>query len=344
MSRLADAFLWQSESCAALGSPFMGQLMRLCAERWPEKGAVAERARAWPGDLGPMAASLPLRIAGGLHALVLTGLSQRLAHVYPPNRADDEALWDEVARALEVHADFLLDWIESPPQTNEVRRAAALIPVAHLLAARFGLPLRLSEMGASAGLNLNFDQFHLATGTKTYGPDSAVHLAPDWTGPCPPPAALRIAERRGVDLNPLDPTAPEDALRLTAYLWPDQADRLARTRAAMALAPAKVDRDDAAAWLQNRLGHVAGQAHLIYTTIAWQYLPSETKAACRAALEAAGAKASDTHPLAFLTMEADDQTPGAALTLELWPGSTRQTLARVDFHGRWITWQGPVAL
>ena len=48
---------------------------------------------------------------------------------------------------------FLLDWVQSPPQTNEVRRSAGLIASAHWLDARFRLPLHLSELGASVDLN-----------------------------------------------------------------------------------------------------------------------------------------------------------------------------------------------
>ncbi|MGX9355155.1 DUF2332 domain-containing protein [Roseobacteraceae bacterium S113] len=342
--RLSHAFTWQSDSCRALGSPFMGRLMALCAERWPEQGAVALKARNWPGDLGPKSASLPLRIAGGLHALVLTGQSPSLAAVYPPHSATDDALWAQVNTALEEHKSFLLNWIDSAPQTNEVRRSAALIPVAHMLAARFDMPLRLSELGASGGLNLNFDRFSLRAGDTHYGNDSDVALAPDWTGQAPAPSALRIAERRGVDLNPLNANAPDDALRLMAYLWPDQADRLARTRAAIALPQAEVDRADAIEWLSTRVSATAGHIHLIYSTIAWQYFPEAAQDKGRALIETAGRHATEAAPLAWLTMEADVGDRGAALTLRLWPGDLMLPLARVDFHGRWLDWIGPVTL
>ena len=58
-------------------------------------------------------------------------------------------------------------------------------------------------------------------------------LTPDLAGPLPPVSALNIIDRAGVDLNPLDPN--KDKLRLLAYLWPDQPERLALTRAALAL-------------------------------------------------------------------------------------------------------------
>ncbi|HBR62030.1 MAG TPA: DUF2332 domain-containing protein, partial [Rhodobacteraceae bacterium] len=100
---------------------------------------------------------------------------------------------------------------------------------------QYKLPILLSELGASAGLNLGFDRFALNVPGHRFGPDQPVlDLAPDWHGPVPTGLWPHIAERRGVDLNPLDPTKPEDATRLIAYLWPDQPERIARTRAAIA--------------------------------------------------------------------------------------------------------------
>ena len=39
-------------SCAALGSPFMVQLMGLLARHWPDDTAVARRFADWPGSIG----------------------------------------------------------------------------------------------------------------------------------------------------------------------------------------------------------------------------------------------------------------------------------------------------
>ena len=45
--------------------------------------------------------------------------------------------------------------------------------------------------------------------------------------------------------------------------------------------------------------------------------------------------------LARFSMEADGDGPGAAMTLDLWPGGRRLSFGRIDFHGRWIDWQPP---
>ena len=332
-----DAFDYQSKACATLGSPFMEQLMRLCAERdWPA-GAVRDRIFGWQGELGPRGQSVPLRLAGGLHALRLNS-NAVLDPVYPPVVANDDALWDAVAEVLVAEEPFLMDWLDSAPQTNEVRRSGPLIALGHWLTHRAGLPLRTSELGASGGLNLHWDAFALEIGGRFFGaPDPALTLRPDWTGPLPQSDRPRVVERAGVDLNPLDPAA--DALRLQAFLWPDQPERLRLTQAAIAASRTPVDKGDAIDWLAGRMAHRTGTLHLIYTTVAWQYFPADKQAEGKAMIEAAGASATADTPLAWFGMENDGEMKGAALTLRLWPGDLTFDMGRADFHGRWIDWR-----
>ena len=337
---VAEAFNFQSQACDSLGSPFMSQLMRLCARRtWPDCD-VTRRVFGWQGDLTPRGQSVPLRLAGALHALVLQGHAG-LARVYPPVQADDESLWQAVTGALVEDGAAIDRWLDSAPQTNEVRRAATLIAVGHLLADRFNLPIRTSELGASGGLNLHWDAYGLIAGDTRFGPDPApLVLTPEWDGTLPPHTPPQIASRAGVDLNPLNPVDPADALRLQAYLWPDQPYRLDLTRAAIATASTPVTRGDAIDWLARRLDHMEGQLHLIYSTVAWQYFPSDAQARGAAMIAEAGAEATKDCPLAWFGMENDGSAPGAALTLRLWPGDLTLDLGRADFHGRWIRWTG----
>lgn len=336
MTAVRQAFHQQAKACAALDSPLMERLMTGLANRLEPGDPVADRVLGWPGDPSSKSDSVPLRLAGGLHALILTDKAPALAAAY----ASDIDPTDTALATIRAHPAFLLDWLTSPPQTNEVRRSAPLIAAAHWLTARYGLPLVLSELGASAGLNLLWDHYALCIGDQTFGPaDPALTLTPDWTGPPPPHTTPTILDRRGVDLNPLDPVT--DRLRLLAYLWPDQPDRIARTRTALDLAARlrpQIDRGDAADWLETRLATPApGALHLVFHTVAWQYFPAATQSRALAAMEAA----SRHTPLARLSMEADGASPGAALTLTLWPSGETIPLGRTDFHGRWVNWQAP---
>ncbi|QOL81435.1 DUF2332 domain-containing protein [Pseudooceanicola spongiae] len=335
---LRDHFRAQANSCRELGSPFTAQLLTLLADRLQPGLPVADHLFAWSADLlGPDAVAL--RLAGALHALVLQRRDAALVAVYPPQASSDEALWQAVEPALRQHATHILHWLENAPQTNEVRRATALILGASRAAQSFpGLPLRVSELGASAGLNLHFDRFALDAPNAAYTPETAIiTLAPEVTGALSAPAPFTVADRRGIDLNPLDPRAPEDVLRLRSYIWADQSDRMARTDAVLAVAEALVDRGDAADWLTERLSApVPGQIDFLYHTIAWQYFPPATNAICLTAIETAALRATPEAPFAWLSFEADGESPGAPVVLRLWPGDLTLPLGRMDFHGRWF--------
>ncbi|MGL4279769.1 MAG: DUF2332 family protein, partial [Albidovulum sp.] len=99
-----DAFLDQAQSCASLGSPFTARLLTLLAERGLPAGSVLDRIEGWPGDITSRGASLPLRVAGALHGLVLEGLAPRLAAAYPP--AVDEGLYERACAAIRDQADW----------------------------------------------------------------------------------------------------------------------------------------------------------------------------------------------------------------------------------------------
>ncbi|MEX0369114.1 MAG: DUF2332 domain-containing protein [Tateyamaria sp.] len=340
---LERAFRDQAETCHRMGSPLWGRMLSILARNWDSTTRLGEKMASYDGDIGPAGHSLPLRIAGGLHALVLQNRDSALCAAFPPNKVDDTQLEKAVLNALKSHEGFFLDWTALPPQTNEVRRSGALIAMAHVALSHFDRPIVLSELGASGGLNLMWDRFTLDTGAGQYGStNSVLTLSPDWSGPQPPRASPRIVARAGVDLNPLDPNEPTDLLRLTAYLWADQPYRLDLTRAAASVFDATVEKDDAINWLDHRL-RVApqGHMHLIQHTVAWQYFPADAQARGRAMIEAAGARATPDTPLAWMQMETDGDTTGAigaALTLRLWPGDLTLSLGRADFHGRWLSW------
>lgn len=339
-----NSFRAQAVACETLGSPFTARILRLLAEGLTKGSAVADRVLDWQGDPSGRADALALRLVGGLHALALqkTPFALHSFYVDHARYTDIEAL-AVLLDTIEAAPPLLLDWLNSAPQTNEVRRSAPLIAAGHWLMARYGLPMALSELGASAGLNLMWDRYALEIGDTVFGsPDSPLRLTPDWRGPRPPQPRPQITDRRGVDLNPLD--VSRDVLRIRSYIWADQPHRIALTRTAIELAQGQtIDRADAVDWLEARLQTtMPGHLHLIFHTVAWQYFPKPAQARGEALLQAAGQRATDSAPLAHLAMENDGETePGAALTLRLWPGGHTITLGRVDFHGRWVDWRAP---
>tara|TARA_R110002110_G_scaffold294005_4_gene507960 strand:- start:439 stop:1503 length:1065 start_codon:yes stop_codon:yes gene_type:complete len=346
-SVVRDAFLRQDEACEKLGSPFTARVCRLAGQRLLPGGAVADTILGWQGDPSALGDSVPLRLCGALHALVMTGRSSSLAALYPPHHEgiSDDELWVAVATALTEHKAFILDRLTGPPQTNEVRRVGATLPMFLEVTRQTGLPLVLSEVGASAGLNLHPDHYHVDLGGMSRGPENLkVRISPKWPGRAAPDVPLEIKGRAGCDLLPIDPGNPADRDRMLSFIWADQADRLSRTRAALDIAAAsdvRVEKADAIDWLARRTAEpMEGCAHVIYSTIAWQYIPERARAKGEEIIRAAGARATSNAPLAWARMEIDGKTPGTGLTLILWPSGEEHLVGRADFHGRWIDWHG----
>ena len=346
MVDIPGLFAGQVADCRALGSPFIARVLDMVPGLLDPDSALGRRvltAPALPEE------KLPLRLAGALHALARAGDGD-LAPVYPPHQASDAALAKALVRTLTRAEAMILPWLDHPPQTNEVARSAVLIAAGHWLTAHYRLPLILSELGASAGVNLLWDHYALDLPGLRLGPSDAVlSLTPDWRGDLPTLAPPQVLDRAGVDLAPLDPVA--DRARLLAFIWADQTARLARCAAALDLAarlrPA-VARGDAGDWAGDwagaRLPQVQAQApaaHLIFHTVAATYFSGATTRRWQSALARAGAAATPDRPLAHLAMEGDGPAPGAALTLTLWPGALVIPLGRADFHGRWVDWQAP---
>ena len=337
------AFAKQVGWCERLRSPFTAQLLRALAEDLAQGGDVAGLVGRWPGD--PVSDAVPLRLAGALHALVLSGSAPGLAACFPPaHSATPEALAAALRATVSNHLAAIGRFIQSPPQTNEVGRSGVLLGGFLAIAAGTGLPLRLLEIGASAGLNLLWDHYGYRLGAATWGdPASAVQLAPHWTGPLPPLAVAPIvAERAGCDLAPVDLREPQQQLRLRAYIWPDQAERLARLDAAIAIAQAAapvLTAADAADWVGQQLAHPApGRTTVLFHSIMWQYMPAATQRAIQASIAAAGEAATDAAPVAWLRFEPPQPEARPELRLSLWPGGTDRLLATAHPHGVAVTW------
>jgi hypothetical protein len=342
--RIRDDFQRQALACEALGSPFTSRVCRLLGERLSGTSRFGARVLRWQGR--PDSDALPLRAAGGFHALKRRGVAELVA-AYPPGEVDDEALWRALEAAIAGHDDFLTGFLDSAPQTNEVSRSSAILGLALHVAERVRLPLDLYEIGASAGLNLGFDAYGYELGETSWGDAaSPVKIVSEWQGALPPlDADLRVASRKGSDLSPLDASDAALRERLLSYIWPDQMARLARIEAALketARTGVRVEKADAADWIEREFAApgVKGRARVLMHTIMWQYMPRETQARIEAAMERAGAAATKDTPLAWISVEADRKDAmSACVRLRMWPEGTDEELGRADFHGRWVKWE-----
>jgi len=142
---------------------------------------------------------------------------------YPSFRSFCREHEDAIARLLETRR----------VQTNEVGRAACLLPAFGLVARRAGRrPLALVEIGASAGLLLLWDRYGYDYGGGSVYGDAAssvrVRCAARGNARPPIPAPFpSITYRVGLDLDPVDARDGNQALWLRALVWPEHAQRAA---------------------------------------------------------------------------------------------------------------------
>lgn len=344
-----EAFARQAAICTAAGAPFTGQVCALIGQRLDRTTATGQRVLDWQGVPSHDGDALPLRLAGGLHSLARSGLDADLGALYPPQpRAGDDAVWKAVRDAIAAHGGRLGPWLAGPPQTNEVGRSAGLMAGLLVLAARHRLPFALHELGASAGLNTALDRYGFRLGeTRAGNPASAVQMVPYWQGASPPEAAVRIVRRAGVDHHPLDISYPATRERLSAYVWADQRSRLVRLTAALdlvALDPPRIERDDAAAWLERTLAvePEPGVCRVVMHTIAFQYFSDDSQSRIEQRMSDAGARATYRAPLAWLSYEVEtgglERRP--VLRLRSWPGGDDRILATGHPHGADYDWLG----
>ena len=308
---------------------------------------MAHLVEGFEGD--PLRGFLPLRVLGAVHERVLSGQSPELARFYPTlnGRPEWPAVWEAFREVVREQREALRPWLASFPQTNEVRRCAGLLGGFLLIARETGLPLRLREVGASAGLNLAWDRYRYALAPHRWGdPHSPVHIDAEWHGPA---AAFEqrpvIESRAGCDLAPVRVEDAAQARRLEAYVWADQPERLAQLRAAIALAredPPPVAREAAATWLERELREPArGVVTVVFHSSVWGFLGAEEQARVRELFTAAGARARADAPLAWLSHEDEVGHGRVTLRLRLWPGGNSLALAEGHHHGRLVRWGEP---
>ncbi len=337
-------FAEQAMYCDMFGSPFTAQLIKSMSEDYQSGGPVAALLKDW--DTNPRADALALRLAGYFHHAVLVNRDAALAAHYPSSLANwsIEDIWPLARTLLEREPKAAAAFIRSAPQTNETRRSIGLLAAFLSFAENWKGEVDMLEIGASAGLNLNWDLYTYKTKSWAWGAEGPVQIDTDWNGPPPPIADIAVRNRAACDLNPLDISDENQRLQLRSYVWPDQPDRLARFDGAVALARetgVRVERADAAQWLVKKLSARADDAAtIVYHSVFLQYPPREARDAIVEAIRSAGARATERAPLAWVRLEPEALTddvrdsPRMVIDVTTWPGARRRIVGYTDGHVR----------
>lgn len=324
-----------SGSCKRMGSPFFAALLAhaaLAYERDEMLRALLD-AHAHRSYLG-------LRLGGAAHFRALRGLAPEIALYYPSTGGDGnaEAAWRAVLADIHAHTGDYDALIAREVQTNEVARAMPVLAAMLTVADRSRLPLRIFEIGSSAGLLLNFDRYFYAGEGWTWGDErSPVHLKnrtlSGW--PAHTDAPLTVLERYGCDLHPVDPV--RDADTLLGFVWPDQRERFERLRAALAVAcehPAQIAAGEGIQWLRKNAAPKQGAATVALHTITADHMTDGQRALLRAAIGGLAAHARSDAPFAWVRME------NLETRVTYWPGEIETLIAKSDGHAQNLRWTG----
>lgn len=303
-------------SCERLGAPTYADLAA-CVAEWsdeePLASLLAPYADARVGDM------IPLRLFAAVHRLALLREAPGVAVFLPTaggtaprDEEDRQRLRRAFLSAVAEHREFVADALARVPQTNEVGRTLGLGALLRRVEREFGLPVRLHEIGCSAGLSLRVDALVAA------GVVPADHA--EWG------ALPHVVERVGCDLAPVDAGSTQGRLLLTSFVWPDHLERFERLRAALEIAgrvPVSLATAEAREYVDG-LVLESGTTLVVWHSAMWLYLPEETRDGIRSALAEMGRHATRDSPLVHIALEPVSEVPEAqhrfTLTMTTWPG------------------------
>lgn len=322
-----------------MGSPFFGALLQLAAGAYECDETVRELF-----DRHAARARVGLCFGGAAHFRALSGQAPRVAAHYPSTGGDGDArqAWQAIHADIHEHTQQYDRLFARPIQTNEVARCMPVLGAMLAVSDATRLPLRIFEIGSSAGLVLNFDRYRYSGSSWSWGdPGSPVHLHNRTASGFPAhlDAPLSIVERRGCDLSPLDAADENDANTLLSFVWPDQHDRFQRLRAALALVrtyPVQITRAGGLDWIRAAALPRDDAATVILHTVVTEHMSPHDRDLLADTLAKLGAKARENAPLAWVRMEEGQR--GYETTVTLWPRGDERVIARSDGHAQNLQW------
>jgi hypothetical protein len=291
----------------------------------------------------------PMLILAALHLAGLRG-HPILGPIYDAarhGRFDDvEAAALHVVNVIHETPELVDKELWRSTQTNEPGRSAILQVLIADLAAHSAENINLIEVGTSAGINLNFDQFPVRA--KDDGNPLTLiceDLTPvDRSRKMPP-----VNSRVGIDPYPLDLADEDDQLWLKACLWPEERRRHDRLDAIIAARPTWPSVTELTGTALERLDDAFNLSDVTALTIvfntwaAFYFTPQEQSAyfyeMTRRCSEANVAWISIESPMVSwpgVIVDEEALHRGASQIVVTNPGSAPTHWGWCHAHGRWL--------
>jgi len=316
-------------------SPLYAHLSTLAADD-PDILSIAQKS--------PPGQPIPILLLAAVHYLLLRGEQNPIGRFFPNITAKPNAIED----SFDDFKSFCMDYrdaieeliVTRRVQTNEVSRCACLLPGFSVAMERvWDKPLALIEIGPSAGLNLLWDRYGYDYGEEQWGnPDSPVQIFCEHRGLnfMPLPEDPVIAQRIGIDINPIDIMDDDATLWLRALIWPEHRERSRQLKAALSVAraePPQLLAGDALDLLPSVLQSVSPDYFpIVYHTFAEYQL----SAAGRQKLTEIIGKEGARRDLARVSIEGRGWPPRLEIVQYTEGSVYEEPLAGCDQHGAWI--------
>ena len=346
LHQLSEVFRRFSEiEAVELSSPLYAELALLVSQspRLLELASYTPRNQPAPNLL--FAVAQYLLLSGVQHEL--REHYPRLSMTkYPPSSASDSFLDFCLANQqsiIELMASRLV-------QTNVVRRCSCLLPAfSKVFHEANNSPLSIVDLGASAGLNLNFDRYSyqylqngevvLEWGNLKSPVQINTYLREDRVPDLLP--EIPIGSRIGIELRVVDIRDVDAALWLQSLVWPEHIENhecLLGAFQEFKSNPAKLLQGDAGELLPTVIGELPKEeALVVYTTISTYQFPIQTIESIELTL----AEQSKSRPVWYVALETGG-TGTTELTLKRYKmGEVRaaERLATASPHGWWLNWE-----
>ena len=234
-------------------------------------------------------------------------------------------------------------------QTNVINRCAYLMPVFSKIIADENKPTTIIDIGTSAGLTLNFDQYeYWYNDKKIYGESNVVvksNILKSTIQKIYP--ITQPISKIGIDQNVIDPTDEDEILWLKALIWADQLERFIAIEEALKLNELKnisfIQAETSIDFEKEILKVDETQNLIIYATHTLYQFSQEQKKEFYSMLERIGQK----RDFYFLSVEGikilPEQNNSKEIVVALTQFKNKQKketfMAETNGHGNWIKWK-----
>ncbi len=301
---------------------------------------------------------MPNLLFAAVHYLLLQNSTHQLAQYYPSiykNGSPKAVPFSVFQNFCEQHETEIKHLLATKSvQTNAPNRCAYLMPIfVHIAKQHPDKELVLLDIGASAGLNLQWNSYHYeySNGQKFGDAASGVKIktkirnnSADFNCQSFPKKVTSI----GIDKNPVNLYQEETSLWLKALIWPDETERFKRLSAAIELTK-KQDPEIIKAATIDEYDYVVNMVPknailCIYHTHALYQFTSEEKAAFWQWIDKLGQQRNELYYLAvegIKEMRNRYETDDIVIELNSYRNRNKkqQLLALTDGHAKWVDWK-----